>query len=47
MVIWQFVIENDPVEIVDLAIENSGIFPVRYVNVYQRVFYVIVGLFDL
>ena len=32
----QFAIENDPVEIVDLPIENGGSFH-SYVNVYQRV----------
>ena len=33
----QFAIENGPVEIVDFPIKNGWIFPVRYVNVYQRV----------
>ena len=33
----QFAIENDPVETIDLPLIAWWVFPVRYVNVYQRV----------
>ena len=33
----EFAIENGPVEIVSFSMKKWWIFPVRYVNVYQRV----------